>query len=366
MVNVRLDNVVKVFDKVIAADHITLTIKHGEFFTFLGPSGCGKTTTLRIIAGLEYPDEGRIYFDEEDVTEYPPYMRDTGMVFQNYALWPHMTVFDNIAYGLKIRRLPMNEIKERVYRVLDLVKLRGLENRYPTQLSGGQQQRVALARALIVKPKVLLLDEPLSNLDAKLRIEMREEIKRLQRELGITTIYVTHDQEEAMVISDRVAIMRQGRIMQIGHPREVYKRPANLFVASFMGRCTILKGIVRRSGEITELSVDGVKILGVPSATDMNIREGSLAVAILRPEEFELVKPHTPSNEFEGVVEWSAFTGPYTQLRVKVSDKIKILLDIDPDSQIKVGSTIKCYIPYSDTIILPFEEGREITYMEES
>ena len=195
MVYVKLIDVTKRFGEVIAVDKATFTVNDGELFTLLGPSGCGKTTTLRIIAGFEYPDEGRVFFGEEEVTYKKPYERGTAMVFQNYALWPHMTVFDNVAYGLKLRKLPANEIKTRVMKVLELVGLKGLEKRYPLQLSGGQQQRVALARALVVEPKVLLLDEPLSNLDAKLRLKMREEIKRLQKNLKITTIYVTHDQK---------------------------------------------------------------------------------------------------------------------------------------------------------------------------
>ncbi|RLE62478.1 MAG: ABC transporter ATP-binding protein, partial [Thermoprotei archaeon] len=198
MTRVTLKEVSKKFGKVVAVDKASIEVDHGEFFTLLGPSGCGKTTTLRIIAGFEIPDEGRVIFDEEDVTFKKPYERGCAMVFQNYALWPHMTVYDNVAYGLKIRKVPKEEIKKRVKEVLDLVGLTGLENRYPLQLSGGQQQRVALARALVIEPKVLLLDEPLSNLDAKLRLRMREEIRKIQRDLNITTIYVTHDQEEAM------------------------------------------------------------------------------------------------------------------------------------------------------------------------
>ncbi|MEM4615309.1 MAG: ABC transporter ATP-binding protein, partial [Desulfurococcaceae archaeon] len=206
MTRVTLEGVSKYYSNVVAVEEATFTVEKGEFFTLLGPSGCGKTTTLRIIAGFEVPDKGRVYFDDEDVTFLKPYKRNTAMVFQNYALWPHMTVFENVAYGLKIRKkelgLTSEEIEKRVKWALELVKLEGLENRYPLQLSGGQQQRVALARALVVQPRVLLLDEPLSNLDAKLRIEMREELKKLQKSLGITTIYVTHDQLEAMSMSD--------------------------------------------------------------------------------------------------------------------------------------------------------------------
>ncbi|HII67088.1 MAG TPA: ABC transporter ATP-binding protein, partial [Thermococcaceae archaeon] len=205
MVEVKLENIVKTFGETVALKGINLHVNDGELFTLLGPSGCGKSTTLRIIAGLDFADSGHLYFDDEDVTYKSSSERGAVLVFQNYALWPHMTVYDNVAYGLKVKKLPKQEIDRKVKWALELVKLQGYEDRYPTQLSGGQQQRVAIARALVVEPKLLLLDEPLSNLDAKLRLEMRSEIRRIQRELGITVIYVTHDQEEAMAISDRIA-----------------------------------------------------------------------------------------------------------------------------------------------------------------
>jgi len=217
-----------------------LEVKEGEFFTLLGPSGCGKTTTLRIIAGFEKA-KGRVYFDDEDVTDKPPYERNIGIVFQDYALFPHMTVFENVAFGLRMRKVPEGEIKKMVKEVLSLVGLEGFENRYPEQLSGGQQQRVALARALVIKPRLLLLDEPLSNLDAKIRERLRGIVKRIQRELGITTIYVTHDQEEAMAISDRIAIMKDGKIVQIGEPLELYYHPRDEFVATFLGIGNLLE-----------------------------------------------------------------------------------------------------------------------------
>lgn len=359
MVVVRLENITKIFEKkVVAADHITLTIKDGEFFTFLGPSGCGKTTLLRIIAGLEHPDEGKVYFDEVDITEMPPYKRETGMVFQNYALWPHMTVYENIAYGLKIRKLPKDEIHKRVMEVLDLVKLRGLENRFPTQLSGGQQQRVALARALVIRPKVLLLDEPLSNLDAKLRIEMREEIKQLQRKLGITTIYVTHDQEEAMVISDRIAVMRYGRIMQTGTPEDVYKRPENLFVATFLGRYSLINGIVDNiNGNRVVLKFSWGKVTGVLTNNRYRLTKGDEAVAILRPEIFKVTKKNGEEmNTFTGNVEWVSFVGPYIQARIKL-DSHSILVNLDPWVKASIGMPISVHASINDIIILPSKEG---------
>ncbi len=366
MVTVRLENVVKRFGKVVAMDHVTLTINHGEFFSFLGPSGCGKTTTLRVIAGLEWSDEGRVYFDDQDVTDLPPYKRNTGMVFQNYALWPHMTVYDNVAYGLKIRKLPKDEIRRRVKEVLELVRLTGLENRYPTQLSGGQQQRVALARALVIEPKVLLLDEPLSNLDAKLRIEMREEIKKIQRKLGITTIYVTHDQEEAMVISDRIAVLNQGKVMQVGTPQELYSRPKNLFVATFLGRYTIFKGVASEVGSdgVVIVKSGNLVIKGVPPAPDVKVRSGQGVVVIIRPHSFKLTPPKTPYNVIEGVIDWLFYMGPHYEVRLK-SSGIDFLLNVDPDADIKVGDRLTAYVRVDDTMVFPLEAQEGIAYMRD-
>ena len=238
---VRLEHISKIYNdpktgkEFYAVQDTTLDIEPGTFVTLLGPSGCGKTTTLRMIAGFESPDEGEIYLGDEAINSLTPNKRDTAMVFQSYALLPHYNVFDNVAYGLKIRKVPKEEIRERVLNILKLVEMDGMESRMTNQLSGGQQQRVALARALVIEPSVLLFDEPLSNLDAKLRVQMRTVIKKLQRRLGITTIYVTHDQEEALAISDRIAVMKEGNIMQVGTPEEIYKKPENTFVAGFIG-----------------------------------------------------------------------------------------------------------------------------------
>ncbi|MEM1643119.1 MAG: ABC transporter ATP-binding protein [Desulfurococcaceae archaeon] len=253
MAKVALVNVVKKFGRTIAVDHVSLKINDGEFYAFLGPSGSGKTTTLRLIAGLETPDEGEIYIDDRLVNYVHPRDRDVAMVFQNYALYPHMTVYDNIAFPLMARRkqlkLTISEVRSMVLEVSKLLGIEHLLDRYPSQLSGGQQQRVALARALVRRPKVWLLDEPLSNLDAKLRLSMRVELKKMQRTLGITTIYVTHDQVEAMSMADRIAVMECGRVMQIGTPDELYYRPSNVFVATFIGAppmnlipCSIVEG----------------------------------------------------------------------------------------------------------------------------
>ncbi len=356
MVNVRLDKITKKFGEVLAVDNVTLNIEDGELFTLLGPSGCGKTTILRIIAGLEYPDSGRIFFGNEDVTFKKSYERNVAMVFQNYALWPHMTVFDNIAFGLKIKKIPKNEIKERVRKVLDLVQLSGLENRYPTQLSGGQQQRVALARALVVEPKLLLLDEPLSNLDAKLRIEMREEIKRIQKNLKITTIYVTHDQEEAMSISDRIAILDKGKILQVGTPKEIYERPRNIFIASFIGRSSILKGTVK---DVTNNYVlvnlgDYMKIKGT-TPPDTNVKPGMSVAVILRPEDFELEAKSEHYNMIEGDVDMSMFLGSYQYVRLNLEDNSKILIKLNPDIDVKLGTRFKVFIKADQVNILPWE-----------
>jgi iron(III) transport system ATP-binding protein len=238
---VTLEAVSKRFDALVAVDQVSLGVAGGEFFTLLGPSGCGKTTLLRMVAGFTPPDAGEVVFGAERVTGVPAHKRDTGMVFQNYALFPQLTVFDNVAYGLRARRVGGAEIRRRVGEILAAVQLGPLAERFPGQLSGGQQQRVALARALVIRPRVLLMDEPLSNLDAKLRVSMREEIRRIQRTLGITTLYVTHDQEEAMAVSDRCAILHEGRVQQIGPAEEIYYAPANRFVAEFMGACNVVE-----------------------------------------------------------------------------------------------------------------------------
>jgi putative spermidine/putrescine transport system ATP-binding protein len=244
MSHVVLQNVCKAFGPVTAVDHFNLTVEPGEFVALLGPSGCGKTTTLRIVAGFERPDQGEVIIAGVVATRRPPYKRDIGIVFQSYALFPHMTVFDNVAYGLRMRKVAGAEAAGRVQAALDLVHLEGLDGRYPRQLSGGQQQRVAVARAVVIRPSVLLFDEPLSNLDARLRQEMRRELRQLQRTLRIATIFVTHDQEEALSMADRVVVMNAGRIEQVGTPEEIYQSPRSAFVAGFIGECNFLAGAI--------------------------------------------------------------------------------------------------------------------------
>ncbi|MGE8635571.1 MAG: ABC transporter ATP-binding protein, partial [Achromobacter piechaudii] len=242
MAKVSIENIRKQFGAAVAVSDFSLEIAEGELVTFLGPSGCGKTTTLRMIAGFITPTSGRIRIGDTDVTRLPVHKRDTGMVFQRYALFPHMTVAENVAFGLEMHKVPKSERDAKIRRVLDMVRMTELRDRYPRQLSGGQQQRVAIARALAIEPKVFLLDEPLSNLDAKLRLEVREEIRSLQQRLGLTTVFVTHDQEEALAIADRMAIMHDGIVQQVGAPSTLYERPANLFVADFLGKMNVFTG----------------------------------------------------------------------------------------------------------------------------
>jgi ABC-type Fe3+/spermidine/putrescine transport system ATPase subunit len=352
MVKVELKNVTKRFDEVIAADNVNLVINDGEFFTFLGPSGCGKTTTMRLVAGLEYPTEGEVYYDDLDVTQLASYRRNTGMVFQNYALWPHLKVRENIAYGLEIRKTPKNEIKKRVNDVLELVGLTGMGDRFPNQLSGGQQQRVALARVLIIEPDILLLDEPLSNLDAKLRIEMREEIKDIQRKLGITTIYVTHDQEEAMAVSDRIAIQNHGKIMQVGTPQEVYNNPDNLFIATFIGKGALMEGNVTSKNSLLFVDV-GEAILEGFNTGNQPIQVGDHAACVLRPENFHLKIPDESYNILDGVIEWSAFVGAVTEVKILIGNE-SLMIDAPPDRDYISGDTLKVYVPKEKTVVLPW------------
>ena len=351
MVSISLKNVTKTFNGVTANDDINLKIEDGEFFTLLGPSGCGKTTTLRIIAGFYFPDKGSIFFDDQDVTNHHPNTRETGMVFQNYALWPHMSVFDNVAYGLKIRKVSKDTIKEQVLEILDLVRLEGLESRTPLQLSGGQQQRVALARALVIKPKVLLLDEPLSNLDAKLRLEMRQEITRIQKKLKITTVYVTHDQEEALSISDRIAIMKNGSIKQVGSPKQVYLNPQNIFIADFIGQCSFIHGKVRKVNQYIDVETDeGIK-LRAPKT--FNIAIGDQAICAIRPESFTINKPDEPFNVFKCKVLNILFLGKSNRVYTRIGN-LNVLAELPIDADISIGKTITLFTLIDETVLLPF------------
>ncbi|TME27350.1 MAG: ABC transporter ATP-binding protein [Chloroflexi bacterium] len=290
MAEVELRHVTKSYKDTTAVDDVSLAIKDREFVALLGPSGCGKTTTLRMLAGFIRPDAGQIVIDGKDVTDLPPEHRPTAMVFQSYALWPHMTVADNIAFGLRLRRLPQAEVADRTARMLDVVGLPGVTKRYPSQLSGGQQQRVALARALVLGPKILLLDEPLSNLDAKLRVRMRDEIRRIQQELQITTVYVTHDQEEALTMADRIAVMNGGVLQQVGDALDIYDRPATAFVADFIGSSNLLTGILRLAGTRALAQVGDAR---VPVEAD-GLADGAAVTVSARPEDMEVLREAAP------------------------------------------------------------------------
>ena len=323
--DVRLDRVSKRFGEMTAVDDVSLTIDRGDFFTMLGPSGCGKTTTLRMIGGFEAPNSGSIHLGDVDVTELPPFRRDVNTVFQNYALFPHLNVFENIAFGLRRRKTPANEIRHQVAEMLKLVELPGYEQRRPNELSGGQQQRVALARALVNNPKVLLLDEPLGALDQKLRKQMQIELKAIQREIGITFIFVTHDQEEAMTMSDRIAVMRDGHIEQLGTPEELYERPRSEFVANFLGVTNLLEAdVVGRSGDLAELRLADGTVLSAPAEQVNGAQRVRLGV---RPEKLRVV-PRAAEvdaadgemNALEGTVVDASYVGVSTQYIVETSD----------------------------------------------
>src|SRR5574339_413820 len=315
-----LKNITKVFPargnvgEVVAVNNIDLEIHKGELVTLLGPSGCGKTTTLRMIAGFEFPTGGTIALDGREINSLPPHKREMSMVFQSYALFTHLTVFENIAYGLNVQKLSKKAIAERVGRVLDLVHLEGYGDRAPGQLSGGQQQRVALARALVMEPKVLLMDEPLSNLDAKLREEMRTEIRRIQKTLNITSVYVTHDQIEAMTLSDRIVVMNQGIIEQIGSPVDVYRFPNSRFVANFIGRANFINGVVvKQKGSIlTDRSLGETITL---SNIKRDFHEGEAVTLIVRPEMIQIKKT---GGLYRGVVQRAVYLGDVIEYAVEV------------------------------------------------
>ncbi|MEX0710483.1 MAG: ABC transporter ATP-binding protein [Chloroflexota bacterium] len=325
-VDVRLDHITKRFHEVVAVDDLSLEIERGEFFSMLGPSGCGKTTTLRMIGGFEEATAGTIYLGDADVTGLPPFKRDVNTVFQNYALFPHLNVYENVAFGLRRKKASGADIKTRVAAMLELVELPGYETRKPSQLSGGQQQRVALARALINHPRVLLLDEPLGALDLKLRKQMQLELKRIQTEVGITFIYVTHDQEEAMTMSDRIAVMRAGRIEQLGNPEELYERPRTSFVAGFLGVSNLLEGeVVERGEAMTGVRLKDGTVLRAPS--DLTNGAGAVRVGV-RPEKLRVtaVDEHGADdgdegvNRLRGTILDASYIGVSTQYLVETVD----------------------------------------------
>ncbi len=342
MVNITIQSLVKRFGGTTVLHGIELQIKAGELFFLLGPSGCGKTTLLRHVAGFYTPDAGRIFFDENDVTRTPPHRRDTGMMFQSYALWPHMSVAENIAFGLEERRVPKAEIASRVEDALLQVKLNDLGERRIQQLSGGQQQRVALARALVIRPKVLLLDEPLSNLDAKLRQEMRSEIRRLCKESGLTAIYVTHDREEALAMGDRLAIMEAGRLVQTGTPAHVYRDPASRMVAEFMGETNIVDGVLLRDTSRTGLydveTAAGI-LRGRPFDPAFIPARGQPVQVSIRPEALTFYEVPDSPNRLGGDIIERTYLGSQVQYRVRVAEGVTLkVCDLNPEVLFEVGT----------------------------
>lgn len=357
---IDIENVTKRFGSLAAVNKASLSIQEGELFTLLGPSGCGKSTLLRLIAGFFTPDEGEIRFDGKRVNEVPPSERGIGMVFQNFALWPHMTVTQNISYGLKLRGIDHAKIADRVGAVLDKVQLAGFGDRYPGQLSGGQQQRVALARALVLSPKILLLDEPLSNLDAKVRVQVRQEIRKLQKELGITTMYVTHDQEEALTLSDRIAVFNQGRVFQVGPPKALYERPADRFVADFIGINNLIDGTVEAvSPEERQLRVKAA--VGELSALlDDRLHVGDRCVLCIRPENATLNGEVAPGrNVVKGRIAFAAYLGNSLRYDVELAPGVIFKVDIrDPwhHEQLPTDTAVTVTFPATSTVAIVGEK----------
>ena len=363
MTRVRAERIVKRFGDTLAIDGVSLDVRPGELFTLVGPSGCGKTTLLRIVAGLLEQDAGSVLFNEDRMDDVPSYLRNIGVVFQNYAIFPHLSVGENIAYGLKARRLPQGKIATKVAEAARLVQLEGLIDRMPAQLSGGQQQRAVLARALTIEPRLLLMDEPLSNLDAKLRVQIRSLIRALQRKLQITTIYVTHDQEEALAISDTIAVMDRGHILQVGKPWELYLRPGSRFVADFIGTMNVLPGKVegagREAGELTVLTEFGerwqVRGTGSPG------RPISIGI---RPESLQL-SPGTNAgeawNSLKGTVTEVVYLGAVVRYQVKVTEDLTVTAEIhNPDFSAicGVGDRLTLWSSAGRAVPLPEETGR--------
>lgn len=338
MATLRLNNLVKKFGEVTAVNHIDLEVADGEFVTLLGPSGCGKTTTLRTIAGFYYPDEGEVFFDDKIMNNIPPNKRDTAMCFQSYALFPHMSVWDNISFGLKMRKIPPKEQKKRIEKAMEMLSLSELGNRKPGQLSGGQQQRVALARSIVTEPKVLLFDEPLSNLDAKLRVQVRVEIREMQKRLGITAIYVTHDQDEALAISDRIVIMDQGRIEQLGDPYTIYRKPQTRFVAGFIGMANIF------DAEVLEVTHSICKVQApfgtlIIDAQGQEIpKRGEIIHLSFRPEDMK-IRNKESQNVLTGTVIQAVFMGNITDLFIDVQG-FRMRAQSDDEAKIVASDTI--------------------------
>ena len=357
MVSVTLDQVTKRFDRVVAVDRVSLEIFEGEFFFLLGPSGCGKTTLLRMIAGFYEPEGGRVLFGDRDVTNVPPNERNTGMVFQNYALWPHMSVQKNVEYGLSMRSVNREEMDKRVCRALEMVQMTPYADRSPNQLSGGQQQRVALARALVIEPDVILMDEPLSNLDARLRLEMRQQILDLQREIGKTMIYVTHDQKEALAMSHRMAVMDSGHVVQVGTARELYQNPQSQFLADFIGEINLIAGTVSAVGEETSVDTKLGVINGRPARD--GLQKGDKVFCAVRPEGLSFVEGEPPpgDNTVTGDVRNVVYLGEVEQYVIDLADETPLrVVEYDPvNPKAKRGDTVRLQFSPSKVVILSDE-----------
>jgi iron(III) transport system ATP-binding protein len=363
-VSVKFESVRKILGQSRAVDNLTLEIGAGELFFLLGPSGCGKTTALRTVAGFYTPDEGRILFNGQDQSRVPPHKRNTGMVFQNYALWPHMDVQSNVAYGLKMRRVSRAEKDKRVRHALEIVHMQDYAERMPNQLSGGQQQRVALARALVIEPDVVLLDEPLSNLDAKLRIEMRTQIKEIHRKIGRTMIYVTHDQAEALSMADRIAVMRRGRLVQVGTPHELYTRPESAFVAQFIGGTNLLRGTLEEVGDLLTVETSA----GIVRAKNgvQGIERGESVFCSVRPESVQLKpaaessdipSPHT-TNHLLAEVQSIMYLGDNEQYSLRLADSVTMhAVEYNPTKRkAQVGDRVALQFDAQAVVVLPQEE----------
>lgn len=356
MISITIDRLLKKFGDNVALNEISFRIEPGELFFLLGPSGCGKTTLLRNIAGFYIPEGGRILFGEDDVTKLPPHQRNTGMMFQSYALWPHMTVSKNVAFGLEERRVPRLEIEQRVKEALDSVKMGPYAERKIAQLSGGQQQRVALARALVIRPRCLLLDEPLSNLDAKLRLEMRTEIRRVCKEFGLTAIYVTHDQKEALSISDRMAILESGHIAQIGSPAEVYRRPHSRVVADFIGETNFLSGTLRAiSGSAWQVDTPLGLFTGSPGDPGWRPAPGEPVALSIRPECWTIQESPPAGNAVRGRVGESVYLGEVAQYAFRAGDHQLKIFELNPRHESLPGDRDfhACVAPEDVVVVRP-------------
>lgn len=359
--SVELVNVSKRFGRIVAVDNVSLRIEDGEYVALVGPSGCGKTTTLRIIAGLVKPDEGKVLIDGVDVSNLPPEERGIGFVFQNYALFPHMTVWENVTYGPWVRGWDEQKMSDVANEVLSLVNLRGREDAYPRELSGGMQQRVALSRALATETRLLLLDEPLGALDARIRVELRREIRRLVKDLEVTAIHVTHDTEEALMVSDKIVVMRRGKIEQVGSPKEIYLRPKTLFVAGFVGEMNFLSGIViEKTSGLATVKLEGSKDCVVAKDENDAFKKGSRVVVAIRPENVTIgnVEEASPKGEIEDLF----FLGSFIKAVVLLTNNVRVAAYVSPNASIKVGDRVSIFFDPMDCILfahpgIPLEEA---------